>query len=280
MKRSMLSLTWAGMLLLTVTSCTHDHEDLPPPQTNNVQLKQDNQLGSIITDANGKTLYFFSNDANGQSACSGGCVTTWPIFYVDALNLPAGLAASDFGTITRSDNKPQTTYKGWPLYYYNKDSVAGDKKGEAVAGKWFTAKPDYTVMLAYTQLIGNDTKHYTSKYVEGDEVTPYLTDAYGHTLYSFKNDKFNANKYTKSDFSNNATWPIDSLGAVQTVPSTFNSADFNKINVFGKTQITFRGWPLYYFGPDSSKRGNTKGVSVPTPGTWPIVNLNTTPAVP
>ena len=280
MKRSMHSLTWAGILLLTVTACTHDHEDMPPAPTNNVQLKQSTTLGSILTDVNGKTLYFFSNDANGQSACSGGCATTWPIFYVDAPNLPAGLTGSDFGSITRADGKPQTTYKGWPLYYYSKDSVAGDIKGEAFGGKWFTAKPDYSVMLAYIQLIGNDTKHYTSKYVEGDESTPYLTDAYGHTLYSFKNDKFNANKYTKADFSNNPTWPIDSLGAVQGVPSTFNAADFNKINVFGKSQITFRGWPLYYFGPDSSKRGNTKGVSVPTPGTWPIVNQNTIPAVP
>ena len=279
MKRSLLLCVVGGLLLLTA-ACTHDHEDLPPAVTNNVQLKQNNQLGSILTDVNGKTLYFFSNDANGQSACSGGCATAWPVFYVDAPTLPAGLAGSDFGSITRADGKPQTTYKGWPLYYYSKDSVAGDVKGEAVGGKWFTAKPDYTVMLAYTQLIGNDTKHYTSKYVEGDEVTPYLTDAYGHTLYAFKNDRFNANKYTKSDFSNNATWPIDSLGAVQGVPSLFNSADFNKINVFGKNQITFRGWPLYYFGPDSSKRGNTKGVSVPTPGVWPIVNQNTTPAAP
>ena len=279
MKRSLLLCVGGGLLLLTA-ACTHDHEDLPPAPTNNVQLKQNNQLGSILTDVNGKTLYFFSNDANGQSACSGGCATTWPLFYVDAPNLPTGLASADFGSITRADGKPQTTYKGWPLYYYSKDSAAGDIKGEAFGGKWFTAKPDYTVMLAFTQLIGNDTKHYTSKYVEGDESTGYLTDAYGHTLYSFKNDKFNANKYTKADFSNNGTWPIDSLGAVQTVPSLFNAADFNKINVFGKNQITFRGWPLYYFGPDSSKRGSTKGVSVPTPGTWPIVNQSTVPAVP
>jgi len=279
MKRSLLLCVGGGLLLLTA-ACTHDHEDMPPPPTNNVQLKQNDKLGSILTDVNGKTLYFFSNDANGQSACTGGCATTWPIFYVDALNLPAGLNAADFGTITRTDSKPQTTYKGWPLYYYSKDSVAGDIKGENVGSKWYTAKPDYTVMLAYTQLIGNDGKHYTSTYVEGDGVTPYLTDAYGRTLYAFKNDRFNANKYTKSDFSNNATWPIDTLGAVQTVPSLFNSADFNKINVYGKNQITFRGWPLYYFGPDSSKRGSTKGVSVPTPGVWPIVNQTTTPAVP
>ncbi len=278
MKRSLL--VWvAGSLLLLSAACTHDHEDIPV-KINNVQLKQNDKLGSILTDVNGKTLYFFSNDANGQSACTGGCATTWPVFYVDAPDLPAGLTASDFGSITRTDGKPQTTYKGWPLYYYSKDTLAGDVKGEAFGGKWFTAKPDYTVMLAFTQLVGNDGKQYNSTYVEGTESTGYLTDAYGRTLYSFKNDKFNSNKYTKNDFSNNPTWPIDTLGAVQGVPSLFNSADFNRIDVFGRKQLTFRGWPLYYFGPDSLKRGNTKGVSVPTPGTWPIVNQNTVPAVP
>ena len=279
MKLSLLVWVAGGMLLLT-TACTHDHEEPPAPEVKNVQLKQNDKLGSILTDVNGKTLYFFSNDANGQSACTGGCATTWPIFYVDAPDLQQGLTDADFGTMTRTDGKPQTTYKGWPLYYYSKDTLAGDTKGEAFGGKWFTAKPDYTVMLAFTQLIGNDGKHYTSKYVEGDESTGYLTDAYGRTLYSFKNDKFNANKYTKSDFSNNPTWPIDSLGQVQLVPSLFNGADFNKINVFGKNQLSYRGWPLYYFGPDSAKRGNTKGVSVPTPATWPIANQNTVPAVP
>ncbi|OQP45135.1 hypothetical protein A4H97_32880 [Niastella yeongjuensis] len=279
MKRSLL--VWAaGSLLVLATACTHDHEELPPPAIKNVQLKQNDKLGSILTDVNGKTLYFFSSDANGQSACSGGCATTWPVFYVDAPDLSDGLAAADFSTITRTDGKQQTTYKGWPLYYYSKDTLAGDIKGEAFGGKWFTAKPDYSVMLAYTQLIGNDTKHYTSKYVEGDEVVPYLTDAYGRTLYAYTNDRFNKNLFTKQDFSNNAAWPIDTLGQVQGVPSLFNSADFSKIDVFGKTQLTYRGWPLYYFGSDSAKRGNTRGVSFPKPGIWPIVNQNSTPAVP
>jgi predicted lipoprotein with Yx(FWY)xxD motif len=273
----MLSMTWGSLLLLTA-ACTHK-SDLQP-DTNNFKLTLNSQLGTIITDGNGKTLYFFSLDANGQSACNGNCAIQWPPYYVATPDLPAGLTASDFSTITRTDGQSQTTYKGWPLYYYAKDSVKGDVKGEAVGTKWYTAKPDYSVLLAYTQLIGNDGKHYNSQYKEGDEVTPYLTDAYGRTLYAFNTDRLNTNKYTKPDFSNNPAWPIDSLNAVQEVLSTFNAGDFNKINVFGRNQLTFRGWPLYYFGADSAKRGNTKGVSVPTPGKWPIVNQNTVTAVP
>jgi hypothetical protein len=46
------------------------------------------------------------------------------------------------------------------------------------------------------------------------------------------------------------------------------------ITVFGKTQLTFKGWPVYRFGADSLIRGNTRGVSVPTPGFWPLMGVS------
>ncbi|MFW5805897.1 MAG: fasciclin domain-containing protein, partial [Bacteroidales bacterium] len=45
---------------------------------------------------------------------------------------------------------------------------------------------------------------------------------------------------------------------------------FDTINVYGRTQMTYNGWPLYYFGSDDAMRGSTKGVSVPSPGVWPV----------
>jgi predicted lipoprotein with Yx(FWY)xxD motif len=36
--------------------------------------------------------------------------------------------------ITRADGSLQTTYKGWPLYYFSKDAGPGDLKGENVQG--------------------------------------------------------------------------------------------------------------------------------------------------
>jgi hypothetical protein len=41
---------------------------------------------------------------------------------------------------------------------------------------------------------------------------------------------------------------------------------FSTIDVFGKKQLTYKGWPIYYFGLDGAKRGATKGVSVPKTG--------------
>ncbi len=234
----------------------------------------DSKYGSILTDGAGNTLYFFTKDKDtATSDCNGGCVTAWPIFYSDSLIIGTGLEAEDFGTIMRDDTLPQTTYKGWPLYYYFGDNTPGDVNGENVGGVWFVAKPNYTIMLMNNQLVGNDGVEYNSQYQPGQENVQYFVDEYGNTLYIFTPDTYNKNNYTKSDFSNNGFWPIfeDSLKAV---PSILDTNNFEMIDVFGHTQLTYKGWPLYYFGPDSMKRGITKGVSVPSPGVWPVAQAN------
>lgn len=88
---------------------------------------------------NGMTLYTFDKDTagNGKSACNGGCATNWPPFMATEADKPAG----DFTLVTRDDGKKQWAAKGWPLYYWAKDSKPGDKTGDGVNGAWKTAKP-------------------------------------------------------------------------------------------------------------------------------------------
>lgn len=264
-----------GLLMVVSLSCSDDDDEPTPTPTNDVQLKDNATVGGkVLTDKDGKTLYFFSKDASGASACSGNCVTNWPIYSagdLSSVTLDNGLDKADFATITRADGKPQTTYKGWPLYYYKDDVNAGDAKGENVGTIWFVAKPDYSIMIASGQLVGNDGKSYKSDYTEGTGDTQFFTDGQGRTLYAFANDKNNKNNFTKSDFSNDSVWPIYTAD-LKSLPSTVDKALFGTIDVFGKKQLTYKGWPLYYFGLDGATRGATKGVSVPRPGVWPIVN--------
>lgn len=267
-----------ALVCLSVSCAKDQAPQAPPPPVNNVVLREVAPLGQILTDSVGRTLYFYTKDTTGNSVCTGGCRDAWPIFYTPTVRLGAGLTAGDFGTITRTDGALQTTYKGWPLYYYKVDAAAGEAKGENVGKIWFAAKADYSIMLMNGPLIGNNGKQYTSTYVEGVEIVQYFTDATGRTLYSFKTDRFKQNKYTKEDFSNNGTWPIYEVAELKKVPTGVDPADFAVINVFTKKQLTYKGWPLYYFGPDNAQRGKTKGVSVPTPGIWPIVNQTVTVA--
>jgi len=263
-----------GLAMSVAMSCSDDDDNTDPvAETNNIQLKEAGALGKVLTDKDGRTLYFFSKDAAGTSVCTGNCEVTWPVFSAtDLTKIDAGLTAGDFASITRADGKPQTTYKGWPLYYFKDDAAAGDVKGENVGGIWFVAKTDYTVMLANTQLVGLDGKSYKPDLTEGTGETQFFVDDLGRTLYAFARDSSGINNWTTNDPAKDATWPIYEVSELKGLPSNLDKTMFATIDVFGKKQLTYKGWPLYYFGPDEMKRGMTKGVSVPRPGVWPIVN--------
>jgi len=292
MKKVLTTTTIFSCLLITsfvslviITSCTKDKDEnnaSPPPKE--VSLKNHPTLGNILVDKEGRTLYFSSNDANGQSSCTGGCETMWPVFNIDNLTqdkLGDGLSVGGFGSITTASGKKQLTYKGYPLYYFapgGQKEAPGLTGGEASNDVWFVAKPDYTIMISNAQLMGNDGKNYLNNYTEGVGKTLYFTDGKGLTLYTFTKDSANNNNFTKPDFSNNTVWPIYETDQV-VVPSTLDKALFGSIDVFGKKQLTFKGWPLYYFGADGLVRGNNKGVSVIMPGVWrvPVKNMTVAP---
>lgn len=269
-------------------SCSNDNETPTPEVKKEISLSTSTTLGSYLSDKDGRSLYFFSTDAKDQVTCAGGCELVWPPFYLDNLSadkLGAGLTFSDFATITTASGKKQVTYKGWPLYYYapsvngtNTAEAAGKTTGDGVGGVWFIAKPDYSIMIVRSQLVGHDGENYKSDYTVGDGLTTYFTDAKGLTLYAFKFDNFNKNNYTEANFSNNAVWPIYETDKI-VVPSVLDKSKFSVITVFGKSQLTYNGWPLYYFGQDASVRGSNKGISFPSPGVWPVLTKDSPLAI-
>lgn len=271
-------------LTLLNTGCTKSRSTPEPALT--VQLHNSASLGTYLTDIDGRTLYYFANDATKASSCAGGCAAVWPPYNAGALTadlIDPSLDIADFDQIS-GPSGTQTTYKGRPLYYYapsvsgtNVRELAGETEGENVNGVWFVAKPDYTIMLTNAQLVGHDGKHYLSDYTEGDGKTIYFTDEEGITLYVFVKDSMEHNKFTKPDFSNNTVWPIYEEDKI-VVPSALDASLFSVIDVYGKKQMTYKGWPLYYFGQDNKEMGSNKGVSFPVPGIWPVPTKNMDPA--
>jgi len=153
------SFFFLALVALFFVSCTDDNDDQGGDVTqpaDNVVVAQDSSLGAILTDEAGLTLYFFTKDAFDESVCFDGCLASWPVFYRETLQISAELDITDFGTTTRPDGTKQTTYKGWPLYYFAGDSAPGDVNGEDVGKVWYVAKPDYTIMLVDNQLLGLD----------------------------------------------------------------------------------------------------------------------------
>jgi len=95
------------------------------------------ELGNYIVDGQGNTLYYFTKDTPGVSTTKGQVAINWPSFYTDNIVIPSELEMKDFGSITREDGMKQITFRGWPLYYFNKDMNPGDVKGQNVNNVWF-----------------------------------------------------------------------------------------------------------------------------------------------
>ena len=95
------------------------------------------KVGSVIVDAQGRTLYRFTAEAGGLPVCTGACVGTWlPALTTSASGLP-----DHVGTVKRPDGgRLQLTYNGHPLYRYAGDQSKADANGEGVGGQWYVLK--------------------------------------------------------------------------------------------------------------------------------------------
>lgn len=99
-------------------------------------------VGKYLADANGRALYWNKKDMPQRSYCSGACIEKWPPFYNEAiLSASPEMAVTDFGTIIRKDGKKQTTFRGYPLYYFGMDQQPGDVNGHKVNNAWFVMLP-------------------------------------------------------------------------------------------------------------------------------------------
>jgi predicted lipoprotein with Yx(FWY)xxD motif len=92
---------------------------------------------SVVTNAQGFTLYSFAPDTATASKCTGACAQIWPPVTAPAA---AGQGVTGtLGTITRSDGSKQVTYNGHPLYTYTADTGPGQAKGNGLnvdGGVW------------------------------------------------------------------------------------------------------------------------------------------------
>jgi predicted lipoprotein with Yx(FWY)xxD motif len=106
-----------------------------------IKLKKVGDLGKVLVNGQGQTLYLFEKDKHGKSACYGGCATGWPpAFTTGKPKAGKGVKASKLGTTRRKDGKRQVTYNGHPLYAYIGDSGPGKATGEgskAYGAEWY-----------------------------------------------------------------------------------------------------------------------------------------------
>jgi predicted lipoprotein with Yx(FWY)xxD motif len=120
-----------------------------PPKASNGQSAsvgvESSNLGKILDDSKGDTLYLFKKDSGTKSACTGACASAWPPLRASGKpTAGSGVNASMLGTTPRSDGKPQVTYNGHPVYTFTGDQNPGDTSGQGVnafGALWYVVSP-------------------------------------------------------------------------------------------------------------------------------------------
>ena len=118
-----------------------------------VSLRQ-TKLGLILVGPTGRTLYLFTKDRDGRSACSGACARFWPPLLGPRKPTGGpGVRAALLGTTRRPDGRLQVTYNRHPLYSYALDKRAGQTSGQgssAFRGTWYAVSARGTALVRAT----------------------------------------------------------------------------------------------------------------------------------
>ena len=104
------------------------------------------QSETVLTDAQGMTLYYFTADSATQSACSGSCAQMWPPQLFTASGVPSSSTPLTGKLSVQMDaNGSQVEYNGHPLYTFSGDTAPGQTHGEGLFGKWFVVTPTIAI---------------------------------------------------------------------------------------------------------------------------------------
>ena len=99
------------------------------------------ELGKILVDGKGETLYLFEADKGKSSTCDGACATSWPPLVTSGNpTAGTGVIGAKLGTTKRSDGTTEVTYNGHPLYKYAGDQAPGQTTGQGLdefGAEWY-----------------------------------------------------------------------------------------------------------------------------------------------
>jgi len=208
-------------------------------------------VGKYLADSRGIALYVYGVDFPGDceyepvSNCYNDCEIAWPIFNAQERTLAPELDDGDFGTIERADGTYQTTYRGWPLYYYKDDFEPGDVTGQGKGRIWHLAElelPNIVIMRV--------------------EQTRFLGDVDGKALYTYAGDTVGTAESPPVSACTGACRDAFEPYA----PSTITPVSYLEPTLFGFfvshdgiAQVAYRGAPLYRSKADV-RSGQTNGL--------------------
>ncbi len=222
----------------------------PPPGALSLATTEAGELGSIVTDGSGMTLYRFDKDTAKppKSVCEEECAVAWPpalLQGTDADLQVGGIDPALVGTVRRTDGTTQLTIAGWPAYYYSKDTEPGHTKGQGADGSCFAFTPDGKKATG----TGADTAALTVMPIP--ELGPVITNAAGMTLYRFNRDEPGAGASACVDGCADVWTPLTVAEGAEVGSEGVTGEVGTIVRDDGRRQVTVDGWPLYQYTGDA-----------------------------
>ncbi len=229
-----------------------------------ISVVTDAKLGAILVGDKGMTLYAFTKDTPDTSNCTGNCLKNWPaLVTMGKPSLGTGVDASLVGTAKLADGTLIVTYNHMPLYYFYKDTKAGDTNGQGVGSVWFTIGPDGKLVnnapAATATSAPAAMTEPTISIVNDPNFGQILVGDKGMTLYAFTKDTPDTSTCTGGCLK---AWPaLVTMGKPNLGPGVDASMIGTAKLADGTLIVTYNHIPLYYFAKDAAA-GDTKGQGV------------------
>lgn len=218
-------------------------------------------LGPVLTNRDGRTLYLFTRDFRNpsMSMCFDRCARQWQPVKATGEIVMSGAARKSVSTVVRPDGGTQVTVDGWPMYTYAWDTGPGQANGHGAQGTWFAVTPDGKKAGVPDRV--------AVKAADLPGFGPALTDLEGHPLYLFTQDGKSPSRPTCYGECA-ANWPpllvtgeVVRNGVEPGLIGSVTRAD-------GTSQVTVGGWPVYTFTKDTAPgQANGHGAS----GVWFVI---------
>ena len=197
--------------------------------------------GTLVSSKNQFSLYKFNNDVafSGKSVCNPPtCSTNWPALQATANDTAGG----EFSIIVRDDGSLQWAANGKPLYFYFRDTKAGDQIGENVGTVWHVA----TSVSSSVSVVNG----------------VMIASKNNMTLYKFDNDVLNSGK-SVCNGACATRWPPLMAASTDKASGTFTIITRDD----GSLQWAANGKPVYFYSLDV-KIGDQLGEGVG--GVWHV----------
>ena len=113
-------------------------------QTATVTVKGQSEM--VLTDAQGRTLYYYTLDPATQSTCSSSCAQMWhPLLFTGSGEPSSSTPLAGKLSVQTDANGIQVEYNGHPLYTFSGDTAPGQTNGEGLFDMWFVVTPNLAV---------------------------------------------------------------------------------------------------------------------------------------